>query len=240
MKRWTQVLMGVSLVLFVVGQALAQEATPAPQPKPVLLGECAMMAKECNCTEKQQAKLAEKDQAKKEALNAWDTQNGAKLDELRAKLVAAEDKAAVGAELTTLEADRARIEADAEADILAVLTPEQQVVWQGYKFFQQMKMRYSLTNADQATRCRTLCNNAAKEIAALQGTAQENQKAKAAVMEKLNKAVQELAKSTVQKKPPTVQKKTTTPTSRTPATERRAPAKTNSTKKTEKHPSATW
>jgi len=229
MKRWTQVVLGVSLVLFVVGQAIAQEA-PDAKPKPVLTGERAIMAKECNCTEKQQAKLAEKDQAKKEALNAWDTQNGAKLDELRAKLVTAEDKAAVGAELTTLEADRTRIEANAEADILAVLTPEQQVVWQGYKLSQQMKMRYSLMNAEQATKCRTLCNNAAKEIAALQGTAQENQKAKAAIIENLNKAVQELVKSTAVKKPPTVHSKTPTPTSRTPATERKAPAKTNPTR----------
>ncbi|HUX03214.1 MAG: hypothetical protein WBD63_02120 [Phycisphaerae bacterium] len=181
-----------AVLLFLAAAPVLAQDQPAEQPEPVLTGECAVMAQECQATKDQCAQLAEKAAAKTAALEAWDAANGAKLEELNASLATAEDKEAVQAEIQTLEADRAKVEVQADADILSVLTPDQQATWQGYKMCQEMMAKHAGMNADQAAKCREMCNKAAKTMCALEGTAEEVEKAKGDIKAQLEKDVGQL------------------------------------------------
>jgi len=181
-----------AVLLFLVGAPLLAQDEPAGQPEPVLKGECAAMAQECQATKEQCVQLAEKTDAKEAALKAWDDANRARLQQLKDSLAAAEDKEAVEAEIKALEAARAEVEKKADADILAVLTPDQQTTWQGYKMCQEMMAACPGINADQAAKCRQMCNEAARKMCALVGTPEEVEKGKAEIKAQLQKDVKQL------------------------------------------------
>lgn len=198
LKWWVA---GVALLLVAASPVLAAEDAPVPKPKPVLAGEYAAMTRECKLTDEQVAKVSEKVEAEKEVLAAWDKADGAKLADLRRSLATAEDKAAVEKQIAELEAKRAEVKCKADADILAVLTPEQKTTWEGCTLCRDMMAKHKVPML-QARKCRMQCDDAAKEIAALKGSDEEVAKAKAAILEKLSKSVEELAKPPAIEKPP--------------------------------------
>jgi hypothetical protein len=107
-------------------------------------------------------------------------------------LATAEDKEAVKAEIKALENARAEVIQKANADILSVLTPDQQAIWKGYQLCQQMVVEHPDMDADQAAECRKLCNEAAKKLGALEGTPEEVEKATLQIKAQLEKNVASL------------------------------------------------
>jgi Spy/CpxP family protein refolding chaperone len=151
MMRFSR-LWAVALAVPMLGAAVAfaeDAAKPADKPAakakadraPALKGLYAQMPGELSLSEEQKAKILTISTERDAAIKAWNQTNEAKLKELRAKAESAMgggDKA--GAKDARDEAARLKAEQTAIGDkyddqIEAVLTPDQQARWAGYKLY---------------------------------------------------------------------------------------------------------
>jgi len=186
--------------------ATAEEKTPAAQEKAAavdkgdkLRGEYAIMTAECKLTEEQQNTLKAKVAARRDAQEAWMKTNGSKLESLQEAVKKPKDpndKEAIkraSEELKALEADRLKIQATFEADLKALMTPEQQALWGAFRLYRPLMGRYKKLNLteEQTKKVKDASAAAAKELGEVKGDDKEARKAKADVAAKLRKTVEE-------------------------------------------------
>lgn len=186
----------------------AKEKTPAAEKaKDALRGEYAIMASECKLTEDQQTALKAKLAARDAALAEWTKANGEKfkaLQEALKKAREAGDKDAAkkaSDELKTVEAERAKINAQFQADLQAILTPEQKAAWEVFRLYRAMMARYKKANLtdEQTAKIREACAAAAKEAAAATGDEKTIRKAQADAEAKLRKTIEDTILTAEQK-----------------------------------------
>jgi len=162
-------------------------ATTAPKAQ---YGDYAVTFKDLKLTDAQWIAVAEKVKAMKDALAAWDTENATKLqDATKANADAAKalaeakkgaDAEAISAaelkekdaakKLADLQAVRANLAAKGDADVVAVLTPEQKQTYTSNNMFQAVTKRLgkiTLTE-EQTAKMHTMCDDAAKELLAME------------------------------------------------------------------------
>jgi Spy/CpxP family protein refolding chaperone len=125
-----------------------------------LRGEYAILASECNLTADQQAQLKAKVQARNQAMAEWQQAHGAKAAELKKAMKAAkeagnkEEMKRLGQEMKALSAERRQMDEKSMADIYAILTPEQQTTWAGFRLYRRAMAwcrKADLTEDQQAT-----------------------------------------------------------------------------------------
>jgi Spy/CpxP family protein refolding chaperone len=182
-------------------EAPKTEAPKAEEPKkPALEGEMAVLAKECKLSDEQQAKLIQVAAEANAEVQQWQKTNAAKLEAFRKAVQAAQEagdqeamKKAYADILSLREESRALMMKHQNA-IAAVLTPEQKVAWQGYRLFvdvvSDLKAIVNLTD-EQAPKVRPLCEEAAKDLAAIKDEGEAGVKARMAVQEKLLTGIKE-------------------------------------------------
>jgi len=132
MARLNRFVVAAMVVVLASGVAMAARAPKAPEKGTVeaVQAEADQTAAECKLTADQQATFKEKVAAKVAALEAWLKANGEKLkaaqDAAKAARSGTDDaaKKKTGADLKALETERNAALAQADAAILAVLTPE--------------------------------------------------------------------------------------------------------------------
>jgi Spy/CpxP family protein refolding chaperone len=151
MMRFSR-LWAVAVAVPMLGAAVAfaeDAAKPAAKPAakakadkpPALKGLYAQMPGELSLSEEQKAKVLTVATERDAAIRAWNETNKVKIDELKAKVESASgggDKAAAKAardESARLKAEQTALGDKYDAQIEAVLTPEQQARWAGYKLF---------------------------------------------------------------------------------------------------------
>jgi Spy/CpxP family protein refolding chaperone len=141
------------------------------------------------------------------ALEAWLKVNGEKLkaaqDAAKAARSGTDDaaKKKAGADLRALDTDREAALAKAEADIQAVLTPEQKGDWDAAKLYQTTLGRYKKVNLteDQLAKIKAVCKAAAAELAGLKDDDKKAKQARAAVPGKVKFAIEEAILTAEQK-----------------------------------------
>jgi len=196
----------LAAMLVAASVATAEEKTPAAQEKAAavdkgdkLRGEYAILAAECKLTEEQQNTLKTKVAARRDAQEAWMKTNGSKLESLQETVKKPKDpndKEAIkraSEELKALEADRLKIQATFEADLKALMTPEQQALWGAFRLYRPLMGRYKKLNLteEQTKKVKDASAAAAKELGEVKGDDKEARKAKADVAAKLRKTVEE-------------------------------------------------
>jgi Spy/CpxP family protein refolding chaperone len=196
----------LAAMLVAASVATAEEKTPAAQEKAAavdkgdkLRGEYAILAAECKLTEEQQNTLKTKVAARRDAQEAWMKTNGSKLESLQETVKKPKDpndKEAIkraSEELKALEADRLKIQATFEADLKALMTPEQQALWGAFRLYRPLMGRYKKLNLteEQTKKAKDAAAAAAKELGEVKGDDKEARKAKADVAAKLRKTVEE-------------------------------------------------
>jgi Spy/CpxP family protein refolding chaperone len=167
-----------SLAMWIQGTASGAAARKAAKPVAEILTEQQDgMAHQCKLSEEQQKTLQDKFDMKRKALEAWQEANTAKLAAAEEAVKEAQkgtDEAAkrkANGDLRTLVQDREHATAEADKAILAVLTPEQHIVWAGYEMAQSTLARYrraKLTD-DQTAKITACCAIAAKDLAEFTG-----------------------------------------------------------------------
>ena len=188
-------------------EAPKTEAPKAEEPKkaeeskkPVLEGQLADMVRECKLSDEQQAKLVQAVADARTEAEAWQKTNAAKLEAFRKAIQAAQDagdqeatKKAYGDIMFLREESRAMMTKH-QNTIAAILTPEQKVIWQGYRLFvdvvADLKAIVKLTD-EQAPKVRPLCEEAAQDLAAIKDEGEEGLKARMAVQKKLLTGIKE-------------------------------------------------
>jgi Spy/CpxP family protein refolding chaperone len=200
MKHWKGLVLGLALALLVAGPVLAQEegaeepAKAKKAEKRTLRGEYAIMAGECEMTDAQKAELEAALKAKSDALAA----NKTKLEDLRKQQADAKeqgDKEAqkrVGDEMKALKEQLSALEAEHNAKIATVLTPEQCQAWEGFKLYRGLMRRYNKAELDegQKAKVRGLANEAAKKMLAVAGAGKEAKDAKSQIEQELKASVE--------------------------------------------------
>jgi Spy/CpxP family protein refolding chaperone len=191
----------VTLVALAAGAASAARAPRPPEKGSVEAIQAAadQMAAECKLTADQQATLKEKVKAKVDALEAWLKVNGEKLkaaqDAAKAARAGTDDaaKKKAGADLKALETERDAALAQADAAILAILTPEQKADWDASKLYQTTIARYKKANPteEQQAKIKAVCKAAAAELAGLKDDDKKAKQTRAAVPLKLRFAIEE-------------------------------------------------
>jgi Spy/CpxP family protein refolding chaperone len=158
------------------------------------------MVTECKLTAEQQATLKEKVAAKIAALEAWNKDNAEKLkaaeDAQKATRSGTDDaaKKKAGADLKALQTARDAATAQADEAILAVLTPDQKIAWEGSKLCQATIAKYRKANLteDQLAKVKSVCLAGAKELAAAQGDDRKAKTARSVVPLKIRFAIDEV------------------------------------------------
>jgi hypothetical protein len=181
-SKW--IVTGVALLALAFSTAVAQDAATGGKARRdkaasapakdkagtvALSDQVATMTKELSLSDADAAKIKAKVEQTTAAVDKWDKDNADKLKELRAAKKgddqAAADKA--GTDAKALQQERAKILADGEIEVELVLTAEQRTAWQGYKLSLLAKRqlgKLTLTD-DQVAQVRTMCNDAAKQMA---------------------------------------------------------------------------
>jgi len=199
MKKVPWFLLGLALVMLAAAPLAAEEGKAKAKPAAdALKGEYAIMTAELKLTDQQQADLKAKVQAKAEALVAWEKANGEKLkaaQEAAKKAKEGGDKDAAkkaADELKTVEADRTKITADADAAIAAILSAEQKTAWECFKAYRAAMGRYRRVNPtdEQSAKIRVACAAACKEAAAVTGDEKVARKAKSEIEAKLRQTIE--------------------------------------------------
>jgi len=180
MKRltWWTLPLAAALVLGLVTAHLTQAAEEGDKVKKEkadkgesgLRGEYAILASECNLTPEQKEQLAAKLKASKEAVEAWEQQNGQKVKDLQAKMKAAKEAGntdeakTIAQEVKTLLTDRARLAEGNMDAVLAMLTPEQKVKWNAFRLYRAAMQKYKRLglSEDQTAKVRALADETAK------------------------------------------------------------------------------
>jgi Spy/CpxP family protein refolding chaperone len=164
-----------------------------------LRGEYAIMAAQCNLTDEQQNALKTKIAARHAAMEAWIKANGSKLETLQEAVKNPKDpndKEAINRmaeELKAIEADRVRIQATFDADLQAILTPDQQLRWTSFRLNRLEMGRYrkiSLT-VEQIKKIKEAADAAAKETLDVKGDEKAAKAGRAEVELKLRKTIEE-------------------------------------------------
>jgi len=171
-------LAGMTCLVLVAPQALAageSAATTKPSEEAQvsgLRGEYAIMASVTKMDDAQKAKLLAQVQANEKAVQDWDAANGEKIRKIEAELEALGEKAtpekvkSLNDDLDALNNARFKVEKDGKTALLALLSPDQKVLWEGFTAYRQMSLRYrraKLTETqDQAVR--KLCDDAGKSL----------------------------------------------------------------------------
>ncbi|MFP4052659.1 MAG: hypothetical protein ACLFV7_02220 [Phycisphaerae bacterium] len=135
-----------------------------------------VVVKEVELTEDQQATLKQKVEAKQQAINEWKQANAAKLAELKKSYNEAKnaDKAkakGIRIEMGKLSAEQKKLEAEKQAECMAVLAADQKAKWEGVQMFNKVIRRYRKVNLDdgQKTRMKEICIAGVKDIEAAEG-----------------------------------------------------------------------
>jgi hypothetical protein len=198
-------LLSVVAILLAAGTALAAEEGKAKAPKPkekappsALRGEYAILASQCQLSDEQKARLEAAVKAGDEARKTWEQANATKADDLKKQQAEAREKKdadalkRIGAEMKALTAERTAIQARQQADILAVLTSDQRITWEGFRLYRQAMGRYKRLEPaqEQTAQMRALCNQAGKDILALQGDESAIRKGQAEIQKKLAAAIE--------------------------------------------------
>ena len=138
-----------------------------------LPGEYGIMVSVLKIQEPQLAKFNAAVQAYGETMKAWQAgPDGAKLAELQkaaqeAKKAKDKDKAKeLSQQMKPLMAQRAKVQAEERAVIMAVLTPEQKAQWAGFTVYRTAMRRYKRLklSEEQTKQVRDLCDAAAKTM----------------------------------------------------------------------------
>jgi Spy/CpxP family protein refolding chaperone len=213
MKWCTWLFSAAAVLMFTATVALAADAPPetkkpAEAKKPVLEGDLALMAKECKLSEEQQTKLATVAAEGKAAMEAWEKKNADKIEafkKARAAAIEAKDEAAFRKAMEDvrpqIEENRA-LQVKYQHAIMTLLTPEQKLALQGFALSMEMIARlkgFNLTEAQSAT-VRTLCSQAAKEIADIKGDGEEASTAQRTILGKLELGIRDNVLTAEQKK----------------------------------------
>ena len=195
------------VVLACAPAVMAEEAKAKAPAKDTLKGVYAQMVTVCKLSDQQVPDLKAKVKARDDAVAAWMTANADKVkaaDEAAKKAKEGSDKAAgkkANEDRQKLMAERTKIEADGMAAIYAVLTPEQKQAWEGQQMYMQVCARFRKANLteDQHTKIRPLCDQAAKDEAAVKGDEKAARKAKTEVEAKLLKTIEDTILTAEQK-----------------------------------------
>lgn len=148
----------------------AREAASAPASQPALRGEYAILASQAALSEEQRAALAQRVAARQAALEAWDAENGEKLEETARQARATRDPAAaepLREQRDALRAQRAALAERHDREVLAVLTPEQRATWEAFRLNRQALRRCAgaeLTD-EQRAQILSLCQAAIRQAA---------------------------------------------------------------------------
>ena len=204
MKHWKGLVLGLALALLVAGPVLAQEegaekpAKAEKAEKSALRGEYAIMASECQLTDVQKAELEAALKAKSDAVAAWEEANRAKIEDLKKQMADAKEKGdkearkRAGDEMKALKEQLSALEAEHGAKIAAILTPEQNQAWEGFKLYRGLMRRYAKAELDegQKAKVRALANEAAKKMLAVEGAGKEAEEAKDKIEKDLKASVE--------------------------------------------------
>jgi len=204
MKHWKGLVLGLALALLVAGPVLAQEegaekpAKAEKAEKSALRGEYAIMASECQLTDVQKAELEAALKAKSDAVAAWEEANRAKIEDLKKQMADAKEKGdkearkRAGDEMKALKEQLSALEAEHGAKIAAILTPEQNQAWEGFKLYRGLMRRYAKAELDegQKAKVRALANEAAKKMLAVEGAGKEAEEAKNKIEQELKASVE--------------------------------------------------
>lgn len=164
---------------------------PTTQVKDGLTGEYAIMAEELALSDAQKNQLIEKIAAKEAAIKAWTDKNRARQAELKRSADDAQtnknaDKAKeFNTALRQLESERDAVISKADAEIDAVLTPDQLQKWEGIRAFRAVSARLKkveLTDA-QTQEIKARC------VAASTALATSDRKARMAAMQSLMNSI---------------------------------------------------
>jgi len=138
-----------------------------------LRGEYAIMASQCNLTDEQKDQLEAKVQARKKALAEWDKAHSEKFADLKKAIQEAreagnqEEAKRLRDQRKALKAERRRLDDQAMAEVYAVLTPDQQVTWTGFRLYRRAMRWYKradLSEAQEGT-IRKMADAAARQLA---------------------------------------------------------------------------
>lgn len=196
-----RVLILVTILLAAAPLLAAQGKADKPKekaPPSALRGEYAIMASECKLSDEQKAQLEVAVKAKADATGAWDKANATKLEDLRKQQADAREKKdadalkRIAGEMKALTDERAKIETEQQAAIVGVLTADQRTAWEGFKIYRQAMARFKraeLTD-EQTAKVRALCDQAGKDLAAVQGDAAAVRKGQADIQKKLAASIE--------------------------------------------------
>ncbi len=189
-------LMLTGLLLLTMLPVLAKDPPKPPTAQDIMKkGEYAVMVAECGLTEAQKTKIGQTVIDANAAVADWNARNKVELDKYAADIKAAraandhDTVKRLSAEQKALLAQRTAITAQMNADIQAILTPEQQQQWGAYRLRVDVQKRYKKLNLTpaQVELLKPLCTAAQQELAAL---TPEQAKARAKVIANLNSAVE--------------------------------------------------
>lgn len=165
------------------------------------------LVRECKLTDKQQADVKEKIEARDAALAAWDKANAEKVQtaETAAKDARgkqdAEARKTTGAQLRELRTARQESGAQATAAVMTVLTPKQKTAWDTYQLYKSTIARYrkaELTE-EQLAKVKIACAAAAKEIGEIDENESKPKKIVGEVNKKLRWAIDVLVLTPMQR-----------------------------------------
>ena len=198
MRRSSEIVLCAALALWIHGNASTAAAAKTPKAAAdTLLEQQDLMIRQYKLSDEQQKTLKEKFQLKRKALAAWDQANGAKLTAAQEAAKTARkgtDDAAkrkASDDLKPLLQDRAQVTAEADKAIVAVLSPEQQIMWAGFQLAQSMLPHYRKANLteEQAAKLIASCMIAAKDMAAFTGDERKDKQGRTTVQKCLKWAV---------------------------------------------------
>lgn len=213
MKRLAWLCVGLAALVLATSPVLAADNAaekPAKAEKPAgekkakpasdaLRGEYGMMASECGLTDQQQADLKAKLNARQQAMEAWQKDNGDRANALKDALKKAREAAdkdaakKAQADLAALTTEREKVDADSMAAILAIMNDEQKAKWQAFQVYRSVMGRYKRVSPtdEQVAKMKEAAAAAAKELSAVTGTDKEARKAKGEIETKLRNTVEQ-------------------------------------------------
>lgn len=193
------ILLGAALAASVVTSAsAAPKARGGPKTaQDIVMEQQELMIRECGLGDEQQKALKDKFKAKLEALAAWEKANTEKVAAAGEAARAARQgsdanaKKTAAGNLKELEASRAQATAEADKAILDVLSAEQKLTWAGAHLAQTTLPRYKKANLgdDQATKIRSACVIAARDLAEFTGDDKKSKQGRTTVQKCLKWAV---------------------------------------------------
>jgi hypothetical protein len=201
MKRYGKIVLVAMLAGLVSAPAVAARGGRGKPDKESVQSEVESLISECKLGEQQQADLKAKAKVKQEAQDAWNAAGAQKLqaaqDAVKAARAGTDDaaKRTANEDLKALQADLEKAVAPAEANMLAVLAPEQKATWEAFKLYQTVLTRYRKCNLtdEQSAKVKSACTAAWKQLSEVdQNDERAYKKAKGDITGKLNWAIEQV------------------------------------------------